>query len=68
MAGQYGTTRIYTSTTEGASKPTQQCPLCKVNVVPRGLMSTRYQGVTGEKDKVCPNCGYDMYRTWYPIN
>lgn len=61
MASQWGTTRIYTSTAEGVSKPTVQCPQCKVNVVPRTILGTRYQSVMGG-DQSCPNCGCDITR------
>lgn len=63
MASQWGTTRKYTSVEEGVTKPTVQCPLCHVNVVPRGITSTRYASVAGG-EKHCPNCGKDLTRTW----
>jgi ribosomal protein S27AE len=55
MATQINQTRKYTTTEEGVSKPTQNCPLCKVNVVPKGINSTRFNA-GGEKH--CPNCGH----------
>lgn len=63
MASQYGTTRQYTSVTEGGTKPVVACPLCKVRTAPRGITSTRYQSVAGG-EKTCANCGKDLTRTW----
>jgi uncharacterized protein YjdB len=56
---QIGDTRVYTSVDEKTSTKLVQCPQCKVNVVPKGINSTR-PGAEGEKH--CPNCGHVIGR------
>lgn len=55
MARQYGVTRVYSSVDEATSTKKQQCPKCKVFVVPRGISSTR---AVAAGEKHCPNCGH----------
>jgi ribosomal protein S27AE len=52
---QIGDTRVYTNVDEANSSKKQQCPKCKVFVVPRGISSTR---PTAAGEKHCPNCGH----------
>ena len=56
MATQYGTTRIYTDKTEADHGALVQCPLCHVNVVPRGIAGSRTTDTTPGTH--CPNCGH----------
>lgn len=59
MGNKYGTqtdtTRIYTTADEATDPKLVNCPNCTVNVVPRGINSTR-KDAAGEKH--CPNCGH----------
>lgn len=68
MAGQWGTNRKYSSSEETVSKVATQCPLCKVNVVPRGITSTRFGTIVkadyARSETCCPNCGKNLTRTW----
>lgn len=52
------TKRIYTDHTELTDGRAVTCSLCKFEVVPKGLSSTRYADVAG---KHCPNCGHVFY-------
>lgn len=63
MASQIDTTREYTNVDESSSPRKVKCTLCKVNIVPKGITSTRGIPV-GEKH--CPNCG-KVLTTWRKI-
>jgi predicted RNA-binding Zn-ribbon protein involved in translation (DUF1610 family) len=54
MASQYGDIRVYTDTGEKTDARLVQCPMCHVQVVPKGINDTR--DVSGKTH--CPNCGH----------
>lgn len=57
MASQYGTTRVYSQPEEELGNPAMtQCPLCNVNVVPRGIVGSRMTDTSIGTH--CPNCGH----------
>lgn len=57
MASQIGKTRVYSSIDEKNAPSLVTCPNCKVQVVPRGISSSRKHDI-GDMEKHCPNCGH----------